>query len=251
LHEPICHWQSADVHLKHAQADVLTIIDSCYASASINKDARFQARSFETLAAAHKYTRSPGESSFTHALMKALNDLHKETVGMERPRPFDTHRLHHRIREDMRPKYHIPPLFDRIETLNARHICLAPLVKTEPSLVLQPQQNKAVLHLQLNFSKSRELSKEEVARLGTSLAFAAKKEELNITTLDYVRFECSAPRVRITVSVAMVLQACIRAWRRRKSFAGSRKRDRASDHGVEPLGKERTSKRPRVDSPML
>jgi len=124
-------------------------------------------------------------------------------------------------------------------------------VKSEPRLQLQTQQSRAVLHLQLNFAKSRELSKEEVTRLGTSLAFAAKKEELNITTLDYVRFECSAPRVRITISVAMVLQSWIRTWRRQKGVAGSRKRDRGLDYGSERSEKDGAAKRPRVDSPMV
>jgi hypothetical protein len=184
--------------------------------------------------------------------MKALTDLRKETIGMKRPRPFDTHRLLHHIEEEMRPYHHVPPLIDRIATLNARHICLAPLVKkAEPSVPLQTQQSKAILHLQLGFAKSRELSKEEVTRLATSLAFAAKKEELNIIALDYVNFERSAPRIRITVSVYLVLQAWIRAWRRQRGFAGSRKRDRGIDHDSELVDEGRDPKRSRMDTPML
>ena len=183
--------------------------------------------------------------------MKALTDLRKEAVGMKRPRPFDTHRLLHHIEEEMRPYHHVPPLIDRIATLNARHICLAPLVKNpEPRLPLQSQPSKAVLHLQVGFAKSRELSKAEVTRLATSLAFAAKKEELNIIALDYINFERSAPRIRITFSVAMVLQAWIRTWRRQRGFAGTRKRDRGIDRDSERGEDERALKRSRVDTPM-
>ena len=183
--------------------------------------------------------------------MKALTDTRKETVGMERPRPFDTHRLLHHIEEEMRPYHHVPPLIDRNATLNARHICLAPLAKkTQPQVPLKPQQSKAVLHLQLGFAKSRELSKEEVTRLATSLAFAAKKEELHITALDYIKFERSVPRIRMTVSVYMVLQGFIRNWRLQRSFTGSRKRDRGLSLDSARAEEDRAAKRSRVDTPM-
>ena len=185
--------------------------------------------------------------------MKALDDLRKETVSTERPRPrpFDTHRLLHHIEEEMRPYHHVPPLIDRNATLNARHICLAPLVKkAEPQAPPKPRQSKAVLHLQLGFAKSRELSKEEVTRLATSLAFAAKKEELNVTALDYVKFERSVPRIRMTVSVYMVLQAFISKWRLQRSFAGSRKRDRGLGLDSARVEEDRALKKPRADTPM-
>jgi hypothetical protein len=47
LWEPMCSWKSADIHLRHAEADVLTIMDICYAhttsvaKASGTSDAHF------------------------------------------------------------------------------------------------------------------------------------------------------------------------------------------------------------------
>lgn len=102
-HEPVCRWKSAETHLKEARADVLTIMDSCWASAVINKNNRRVERSFETLAATHEYTRRPGPESFTRALIDSLSDLHPETTKIDQP-PFDTSRLHARIDQRMRMK---------------------------------------------------------------------------------------------------------------------------------------------------
>jgi hypothetical protein len=64
LWEPMCSWKSADIHLRHAEADVLTIMDICYAhttsvaKSSGTSDAHFvcsdhgrATRSFEVIAA--------------------------------------------------------------------------------------------------------------------------------------------------------------------------------------------------------
>jgi hypothetical protein len=250
LYEPICSWKSADIHLQHAEADVLTILDSCYASAGINKNARHETRSFEILTAAHELTRRPGKSSFTHALMRSLEELHEETIGPE-PRPFDTHRLHHYVSKSMSVDHDVPPLHDRMETLNARHICLAPLVKTPHTTLPRPQLAKGALHLKVVFAKNRELNEKEITKLGTSLAFAAKNANLDIIDLDYVEFDCSPPKIRITVAVTIYLRCWIRRWRLGKES----RRDRISNHvhihePDQAEEEERPLKRPRFDSPM-
>jgi hypothetical protein len=249
LYEPICRWKSADIHLQHAEADVLTIIDSCYASASTNKNARHETRSFEILAAADELTDRPGKSSFTHSLMKSLKELHGETVGTE-PRPFDTNRLHRHVMKGMSSDHDVPPLFDRMDTLNARHIFLAPLVKTARQTLPRPQLAKGVLHLKVVFAKNRELNEEEITKLGTSLALAAKNTRLDIIDLDYVRFDCSPPKIRITIGVAMYLQDWIRNWRKKKGSRCDRTRDRIVHHERDQSNGERPTKRLRVDSPM-
>jgi hypothetical protein len=250
-YEPICRWKSADIHLQHAEADVLTIIDSCYASASINKNARHETRSFEILAAADELTDRPGKSSFTHSLMRSLKELHGEAAGTE-PRPFDTNRLHRHVMKGMSSDHDVPPLLDRMDTLNARHIFLAPLVKTARQTLPRPQLAKGVLHLKVVFAKNRELNEKEITKLGTSLALAAKTTNLDIIDLDYVSFDCSAPKIRITVGVAMYLQNWIRNWRKKNGSRCDRTRDRIVHHErAQPdEDEERPMKRLKVDSPM-
>jgi hypothetical protein len=249
-HEPTCRWKSVETHLQDADADVLTIMDSCYAAAVINKNNRRVERSFETLAAAHEYTRQPGPESFTRALIDSLTDLHVEPADTIRP-PFDTSRLHDRIMRRMRTmrrKHHIPPLLNRNENRNARHICLAPLSKNELQPIRQTDRAKGILHLQVVFEKNRELDMDETTRLASSLAQAAKSTNLNITTLDWVVFEPSAPKIRITVSVHKFLRIWVRNWRDRR-----RVRDRNRDRARSQHGNQRDSNRPlkrlRVASP--
>jgi hypothetical protein len=249
-HEPTCRWKSVETHLQDADADVLTIMDSCYAAAVINKNNRRVERSFETLAAAHEYTRQPGPESFTRALIDSLTDLHVEPVDTIRP-PFDTSRLHDRIMRRMRTmrrKHHIPPLLNRNENRNARHICLAPLSKNELQPLRQADRTKGILHLQVVFEKNRELNMEETTRLASSLAQAAKKTNLNITTLDWVVFEPSAPKIRITVSVHKFLRIWVRNWRDRRRLR-NRDRDRARSQHSSQRDNNRPLKRLRVSSP--
>lgn len=135
---------------------MLTIVDSCYSAAGINKSTIHAERAFETLAAARTKIRGPGPESFTQALIESLTELRKEAAQVAH-RPFDTSRLHHEIMYRMRPKHDLPPLFNRHDRTNARHICLAPLI--QPSN-LQPQTVKptsAVLRLQVALSNSRSL----------------------------------------------------------------------------------------------
>jgi hypothetical protein len=127
------------MHLQDASADVLTIIDSCYAptigpersgSPALNHahgNHRNASRCFEIIAATRGHRLGSTEPSFTRALIETLIELQDESV-----RPFDTSRLHRRVMDHMRPFAKIPPLYDRKNFMNTRHICLAPLPKTAP-----------------------------------------------------------------------------------------------------------------------
>jgi hypothetical protein len=145
----------------------------------------------------------------------------------------------------------VPPLFDRMETLNARHICLAPLVKTPPLTLPRPQLAKGALHLKVVFAKNRELNEKEITKLGTSLAFAAKNANLDIIDLEYVEFDCSPPKIRITVAVTIYLRCWIRRWREAKDSRRDKITNRVHIHERDRAEQEeRPLKRPRYDSPM-
>ena len=211
-YEPSCHWQNAESLLQHAEADVLTIMDSCYSTASMNKALRHVARSYETIAASHSLTIGPGPNSFTRALIDALAELHGQ-------RSFDTVRLHGRIDDIMRrkPEYHsLPRLYNRNESQNARPICIAPITSSVVSKPRRFEPATGVLHLQVVFSECRELNKKETSLLGSSLASAAKHANPNITALDWVMFDPDPLDVRTTLKAAVFLKAWIRRWRRKQ-----------------------------------
>jgi hypothetical protein len=248
-YEAACHWQNAEGLLQHAEADVLTIMDTCYAAASINKNTRHVTRSFETIAATHAYTRAPGKSSFTRALIDCLTELHGEAIKTG-DRPFDTSRLHNRIMDRMRPRQNIPPLYNRNESLNARHICLAPILKSTIEQPRRVERAAGVLHLQVVFTKNRDLNEEETVRLCRALVQGAKDANLNITTLDWANFEPSPLDIGITVAIAVFLKAWIRRWRAKRMSLLDQIRERIRGRSQERQGDGMSPKRPRLSSPM-
>ena len=226
---------------------MLTIMDTCFAATSINKSTKHVTRSYETIAATHEYTRAPGPSSFTRALIDSLAELHGEATKSE-DRPFDTSRLHNRIMDRMRPEHNLPPLFNRNESLNARHICLAPILKS----AIEQQQRRVeraagVLKLQVVFSKNRELDKDETTRLCRALVQGAKDANLNITALDWISFEPRPSHIEVTVAIAMLLKAWFRRWRARRSLQ-TPVREQSRGRSQEPQGEGRSPKRLRLSS---
>lgn len=215
----------------------------------MNKAVKHVTRSFETIAASHDLTRGPGPKSLTRALIIALRKL-RDDSGKTEQRPFDTLRLHGKIDDIMRrthPSHKLPRLYNRNESQNSRHICLAPIVRSAAPESRRAERAAGVLHLQVVFSKNRQLSREETMLLGSSLASAAKSANPNITALDWVRFDPRPLDVRSTMTVVIWLKAWIRRWRRKqgKLLCGQTQnlvRKRAQDDGdVVEL-----SKRPRL-----
>lgn len=222
LHEPVCRWNSVETHLQDSVADVLTIMDSCYASAVIYRHNGDAARSFETLAATNDYSPTPGPNSFTRALIISLAELYNEHYNeSSRTTSFDTSLLHARIMRrmhDNRRQHHIPPLLNRTESLNARHICLAPLSNQMPQSLPRNQRAKGVLSLQVVFAKHNRLSKSEVTLLASSLANGAKTTSLDIIALEWVAFEGKVPYLYTLVNVMKLIKLWVNGWRRRKKL---------------------------------
>jgi hypothetical protein len=247
-YEPSCHWQNAESLLQHADADVLTIMDCCYSTASMNKALRHVTRSYETIAASHALTRGPGPSSLTRALIIALKEL-RDDIAKTEQRSFDTLRLHGHIDDIMRRAYanhKLPRLYNRNESCNARHICLAPITSSVVPKTHRADRATGVLHLQVVFSKNRELSRDETLLLGSSLASAARKANPSITALDWVMFDPHPLDVRTTLQATVYLKAWVRKWRskQRKLACGrtrdfARKRDHDEGDEVNPLKRQR------------
>jgi hypothetical protein len=196
LWEPMCSWKSADIHLRHAEADVLTIMDICYAhttsvaKSSGTSDAHFvcsdhgrATRSFEVIAAPQGGRVGFTEPSFTRALIESLIELQNESGWL------DTSRLHSRAMDRMRPLVNIPRLYNRIGSRNTRHIRLAPLPKTVHQKLPQAERAASMIRLEIVFAEYFELSRKEITLLATSLATAVKVADLDITELNWVFFD--------------------------------------------------------------
>lgn len=243
LHDPFCRWQGVETHLQDACADILTIVDSNYAAADIVNRSKDVDRLFETLAATNGSTDWPSASSFTRALIDSLIELHSKTSNVAHI-PFNTSRLHDQIMRRMRLEHRfIPSLFRRVQEDNARHICLAPVIKDVSSASPEPSHIKGVLHLQVTFANNRELHNNEITRLASLLADAAKRADLNITALDWHSFEPRVPRIRITVGILRIIKDWIRRWRLNRDLYGHTQERSRSRYRDESDYSERPRKR--------
>lgn len=187
-------WDKGEAALEDTEADVLTIMDCCFAS-NIMKGVTDQTRTYETLAATgHNLTTpKPGKRSYTRALIDSLKE-ELNRFEMNERRPFDTFKLNQRIKQRQNWS-HQPQLFHRNHCAKSRHIRLAPLEKTAAPPTQQDLTCSGTLNLQLTFSKKSNLHGPEIAKLATKLAKAARKSDLGITALDWIGF---TPNVRTT-----------------------------------------------------
>jgi hypothetical protein len=181
-------WNYTEANLQDTYADVLVIFDCCYAG-DLGRAGRSTRsvflvnqfcmqlsnfgrifRSFEYLAAtsASSTTPSPGDRSFTSALIWALKEFAEE----ETPRKFTTTELVNKIREGpFFPPNQVPTLMAR-DPHSVQRIVLAPLPsgeKTGPTIDESPRTVPACLELRFFFDK------EPQERELEDLALALKK----------------------------------------------------------------------------
>ncbi|KAF9701011.1 hypothetical protein EKO04_000601 [Ascochyta lentis] len=130
------NWDKVEEILKSDDndADVLTILDTCYAS-NITKSAKQSTRKFELLSACpiDQVTAAPGPWSFTRALIDNLNELTKDYGD----RPFSTFHLNQRICMDKRRLDTPSHLWYRLP--NDQHILLAPLRRNSEHVQRKPE----------------------------------------------------------------------------------------------------------------
>lgn len=183
-HDPLADWQPVEDCLKTAHADVLTIMDCCYA-AGVMKDGGHHTRTFETLAATDVVTPQPGPLSYTRALIDELKEQSENHKG-KAMRTFDTIFLHDRIRKRLDSA--APRLLNRLKSAIARHIHLAPLKtpsepgEAEPARV---KRNRGSLQIQIDFAKHSSLSREETIKLARRMTRTAIDADLHVTDLKW------------------------------------------------------------------
>ncbi|KAF1948219.1 hypothetical protein CC80DRAFT_521245 [Byssothecium circinans] len=186
-----CNWNKAEALLKadDVECDVLTILDTCYAS-NLAKSAREESRVMEMLCAcAIDQTTASGANSFTRALVDALKHLLEENKG----KSISTHQLNQHICRDERRHDTPSALWYRLPNTE-RHILLAPLKpknKLEEQSPTLPQLPRSYLTLRLALRNDlHSLGRDQIEYLTSSLAKALhKKAPIGLRRVDWVNIK--------------------------------------------------------------
>jgi hypothetical protein len=159
-------WNKAEEQLRHpdVEADVLTILDTCYAS-NLVKSSRQEEKKFELLSACQidETTAAPGDNSYTRAFIDAA----KEFLDTDPKRPISTFSLTQRINQDPRRVDTPSHLWGRSRNPqpNQEHIFLTPL---------NPGKADAIHHYRPR------------AKSYLTLRFGLRDASLNQTQIDYM-----------------------------------------------------------------
>ncbi|KAF2752009.1 hypothetical protein M011DRAFT_394090 [Sporormia fimetaria CBS 119925] len=204
------NWNKAEEQLRvdDVEGDVLTILDTCYAS-NLQKSGKESSRTFELLSACvmDATTAGPGKRSFTRALIDALNELLQEHRG----RPFTTFHLNQRILEN--PIRHSEPsqLWYRLKH-HERHISLAPLKpKSGPSIhnaLRKLPRGYLTLQFALDYAS---LNEEQIELLSHKLATALKNSRLGLRNIDWLGMK--AARITHLGRAALAMYA-VSQWKK-------------------------------------
>ncbi|KAF2177835.1 hypothetical protein K469DRAFT_719303 [Zopfia rhizophila CBS 207.26] len=164
-----CNWNKAEEILKddEVEGDVLTILDTCFSS-NLVKSGKEDTRTYELLSACamDETTASPGDNSFTRALIDALKSLAVEFAD----KSFSTSYLNQRI--NLNPNRRDTPshLWFRLRHAD-RHIRLAPL---------KPEKDRL-----------REVSRTHPPRGYLTLRFAIQYDLLNREQIEFLTHKLS------------------------------------------------------------
>ncbi|KAF2789869.1 hypothetical protein K505DRAFT_252417 [Melanomma pulvis-pyrius CBS 109.77] len=184
--EAHANWNSAEAFLRSdvVEGDVLTILDTCYAS-NHTKSGNDESRTFELLSACaiNETTAAPGKRSFTRALLVALDKLLKEFGD----KPFTTARLNQDILRN--PLRHGSP--SQLWLYNERHVRLAPLKpwkdrkqKSFPLALSHPPRGYLTLRFALRHDS---LNREQIEFLTKKLSEAFNnKQVIGLRRIDWL-----------------------------------------------------------------
>lgn len=218
------NWNKVEEKLRdeEVEGDILTILDTCYASNLVKKSSKQEAKKFELIAASpiNQTTASPGDFSFTRALidgLKELLDKHKEPISTWR---IVQHTNLNKNRSDTPAQLWIR------EQRNEHHIFLAPL-KPQKLDITQPSGFRhspgGYLTLRFGIRPSR-LNKEQIEYMTKTLSNALfNKPLVGLTKIEWVDLRPAPPIPRLD-RVALVMFA-VTQWTK---VISNRKQDRES-----------------------
>ncbi|KAI4664853.1 uncharacterized protein J4E79_003151 [Alternaria viburni] len=207
------NWTKAEDRLRSedVESDVLTILDTCYAS-NFAKSGREGQKKFELLSACaiDQLAEPPGDKSYTRALIDALKELHTtDTEGA-----ISTFRLHQRINMDERRKDTPSQIWSRGKSTqhSDQHIVLAPLKLGTVNTSNWRPKPKGYLTLRFGLRDST-LSPEQIDFMTKNLAKAfGNKALVGLRRVDWVDIELAPPTTdfeRVTFTYRAIAQ-----WRR-------------------------------------
>lgn len=203
---PSCLECSANLYLK----DVLTILDTCYAS-NLTKGAKEETRAFELLSACaiDSTTAKPGNNSFTRALIDTMVRLHADNGE----RGFNTFRLNQGISLDKR-RHDTPSQLWSLKQSSNPHIHLAPLKPQETRELKArrlPQLPKGYLTLRFAL-RDRSLNQEQIEFLTLQLSKAINnKKMVGVSRIDWLGIK---PARTTSLGRAALAMYVVRKWKR-------------------------------------
>ncbi|OAL47996.1 hypothetical protein IQ07DRAFT_646192 [Pyrenochaeta sp. DS3sAY3a] len=234
-HPATAIWTDAERPLLEvAEADVLAILDCCFASHA-HKGHTEDRRVYELLAASamNQTTRGPGPESFTTALISSLEGLLTKYEGKN----FPTRKL----MEKINMKRATPSvLWDRLHKCE-RHVQLAPLTKDKNSSMLRFSERPAEeAWVKLRFSLPQPLLEQsQIEALAHELPEAFERAKImGLRRIDWLKMEIMGSLSLSAVAASVVMGV---RWR-------SRSRSRTSLHSNSDQADQNspTSKRPRL-----
>jgi len=188
-------WNMAEEQLRQpiVEADVLTILDTCYSS-NLVKSSRQQEKKFELLSACYfdETTAAPGPNSYTRAFIDAA----KYFLDNDPKRPISTFSLTQRINEDKRRIDTPSHLWGRSRNPqpNQEHIFLTPLTPSKAD-ALHEYRPRAQSYLTLRFGlRHTSLNQAQIDYMAKLLTKALNnKESIGLRRIDCIDMKPAPP----------------------------------------------------------
>jgi hypothetical protein len=221
---------------KSTEADVLAILDCCFASYA-HKGQSNERRMYELLAACEKDKRTPrpGPKSFTNAFIQTVRKL----LDQDQCGSFTTEKL----LSGMNDRDSKPELWDRLRKDDHRHIHLAPLdtscAEEKEKRFQERPREKANLKLRFSLVKP-DMSKEQLEKLGEALPGAFETAGIPLRGIEWMKMEKRDP-VHILRKAVKTLGK--RASRRKSTQEKLKQQEGEESHqqGLMPDAKRRES----------
>lgn len=209
--EPSINWDHTEQKfIGPAKGDVLTIMDACFAGNVSSTYHRNYESTYEYLGACQKDqpTSSPGDKSFTAALITSL----KQLLGCSESQSFTTADLFRTIAEQRYRKNNPPLLASRVEKSD-RRILLAPKLSTEQKKYFDDAPVPTYLDLRIEI-KQDGLNRDEVEDLAKRVARAVRQSTVETRRIDWLRLASRKTSSFKTVARSMLLISALGRSRR-------------------------------------
>jgi hypothetical protein len=204
---PWLNWEETEKRfIEKAKGDVFTIMDACFAGAVRNMIHREPGQTYEFLGACayDKTTPSPGDKSFTNALIKSLQTLLEESEK----RQFTTADLSRVIGQQKYQKNNLPCLWSRSEH-DGRRIMLAPMNDGSQKPYFDNTEIPAYLELRIEL-KQETLTATEVEDLARRVAQSVSESQVHTRRVDWLQ-KISRPKPSLKSAARLVLFTIRRA----------------------------------------